>query len=176
MGQRQPLRLVHQQDFDLSIDQISKVEGHAAIELTVRRGKVKELKFKVTDYKRFYTQAIQGKPISAVPQHVARICGTCSNAHLLCSIKALEKALDITPSPQTMLLRKLLTYGLMIRDHALHLYLFALPDILGKDSIFDFSEGNPHEHQFLHDAFTVKAAGNSLSIYAGGRSVHAPYP
>ncbi len=167
---------MHQLDFDLNIDQVSKIEGHAAIDLTVRGGKVKDLKFSITDYKRFYTQAIRNKAISAIPQHVARICGTCSNAHLLCSIKAIERALNIKPSPQTMVLRKLVTYGLMIRDHALHLYLFALPDVLGKDSIFDFDEKQEKEHTLLHDAFAVKSAGNTLSIWAGGRSVHAPYP
>lgn len=167
---------MHQLDFDLNVDQVSKIEGHAAIDLTVREGKVKDLRFKITDYKRFYTQAIRGKVIAAVPQLVARICGTCSNAHLLCAIKCIEKALSISPSEQTMILRKLLTYGLMIRDHALHLYLFSLPDVLGKDSIFDFDENDPKEHDLLHDAFAVKSAGNALAIWSGGRSVHAPFP
>ena len=163
-------------DFDINLSEISKIEGAASLEIKVRNKKIKDLKFKISEWKRFYTQAIRGKPIIAIPQLVSRICGTCSNAHLLCAIEAIEKGLNITPSPQTILLRKLLCYGLIIRDHALHLYIFSLPDLFGKNSILDFDENNPIEHQLLEDAFAVKEAGNQLSIIVGGRSVHAPYP
>lgn len=162
--------------FDLSLDRITKVEGSASLEVHVREGKVEETHFSITEYKRFYTQAMQGKNIMSLPQLLARICGTCSNAHLLCSIEACEKALGITPTPQTNLLRVLTMYGLVIRDHALHLYLFALPDIVGKDSFLAFDENNPAEHQMLHDGFEIKAAGNFLATLVAGRSVHALYP
>lgn len=167
---------MHQSSFDLSVEEISKIEGNAGIEVKVRDGKVEDLKLSLADYKRFYTQAIRGKPIAGVPQLLARICGTCSNAHLLCSIESVEKGIGIETSEQTKLMRRLVTNGLMVRDHALHLYVFSLPDVLGKDSILDFDEHDPHEHELLHDTFTVKAAGNQLSIAFGGRSVHAPYP
>lgn len=163
-------------DFDINLSEISKIEGAASLTIKVRGRKIEDLKFSISEWKRFYTQAVRGKPILAVPQLLSRICGTCSNAHLLCAIEAVEKALNITPSPQTLLLRKLLHYGLIIRDHALHLYIFTLPDYLGKNSILEFDENNPIEHQFLEDAFAVKEVGNQLSIIIGGRSVHAPYP
>jgi coenzyme F420-reducing hydrogenase alpha subunit len=47
---------------------------------------------------------------------------------------------------------------------------------LGKDSIFNLDKNEEKEHQLLHDTFTIKAAGNELSLVFGGRSVHAPYP
>ena len=159
-------------DFDLNVEGISKTEGHASLEVRVRNGKVETVKLKVVENKRFFTQAVRGKDFKLLPQTVSRICGTCSIAHQLCSIEAIERALGIKPSHQTILLRKLLMYGLMIRDHALHLYFFSLPDIFGKDSILEF-EGK--EHKFLHDAFDVKYAGNSLSKLIGGRAVHPPF-
>lgn len=162
--------------FDLTLEHITKVEGSAALELRVKNNKVEHVHFKITEHKRFFTEAIKGKPIAALPQLLARICGTCSNAHLLCSIEACEHALGITPSAQTMLLRSLTMYGLMIRDHALHLYLFSLPDIYGKDAFLDFDENDPHQHQLLHDAFEIKAAGNFLAVLISGRSVHALHP
>lgn len=160
---------------DINLDEISKIEGSAGLDVHIEDGKVQKVNFKITEYKRFYTQAIRGKPVLAVPQLVARICGTCSNAHLLCSIKAIERALGLEVSPQTKILRTLTAYGLMIRDHGLHLYLFALPDLFAKDSLFDLDENIPAEHVYLDDAFAVKAAGNHLSVYTAGRSVHGPY-
>ncbi|MEM5825979.1 MAG: Ni/Fe hydrogenase subunit alpha [Candidatus Aenigmatarchaeota archaeon] len=157
-------------DFDLSLDKISKIEGSASLEIKIRKNQVKKVKLKVTENKRFYTQAIRGKNCLAVHQIVSRICGTCSVAHLLCCIEAVEKALNIKPSEQTMLLRKLALYGTMIRDHALHLYFFALPDILGIDSILEIDDT-----KILEQAFRVKAAGNSLASLIGGRAIHPSY-
>lgn len=161
--------------FDLSVNEISKIEGKARLLVVVKDDVIETVQFSITEFKRFYTQAIRGKDVAGVPQLTARICGTCSNAHLLCAIKAIENALQIAPSDQTLKLRKLLNYGLIIRDHALHLYFFALPDILGVDSLLDLDENNDEYHQILHDAFEIKSAGNALGKTIGGRSVHAPF-
>lgn len=167
---------MHEGSFDIKLGEISKVEGRASLDIKIRKGKVAHLKFKITEYKRFYTQAIRGKEIKSIPQMVSRICGTCSIAHLLCSIEAIEKALQIKNSKHTQTLRRLLMNGLIIRDHALHLYFFILPDLLGKDSVLDFDVNNQLEHILLDDAFQIKKAGNLLSSWIGGRSVHSPYP
>ena len=167
---------MHSADFDLSIDHLSKVEGSASLDVHVRGGRVEHVNFKIAEYKRFFTKAMEGKPLIALPQLLSRICGTCSNAHILASIEAAEHAIGIEPSEQTKILRHLTMYGLNIRDHALHLYLFVLPDVYGKDAFLDFDENDPVEHQILHDGFGIKAAGNHLAMLIAGRSVHATYP
>lgn len=154
-------------DLDISLNKISKIEGSASLEIKIRKNQVKKVKLKITENKRFYTQAIRGKNCLDVHQIVSRICGTCSIAHLLCCIEAVEKALNIRVSEQTMLLRKLALYGTIIRDHALHLYFFVLPDILGIDSILEIEDT-----KILEQAFRVKAAGNSLTSLIGGRAIH----
>jgi len=163
---------MHQENFDIDIKHLSKVEGHTDLRIKVRKGKVEDVKLKIMENKRFYTQAIRGKPFLSIPQIVSRICGTCSVAHMTCCIEAIEKALGVKPSEQTMLLRKLNMYGTMIRDHAMHLYLFCLPDFFGKDSVLDFDES---QHKLIHQAFAVKSAGNHLSTLIGGRAIHSPF-
>ncbi len=162
--------------FDLNMEHITKVEGNASLSLKVENGKVTDVKFAIMEYKRFFTQALQGKDVNAVPSHLARICGTCSNAHIICSIEACENALGIEPSEQTSRLRALVMHGLIIRDHALHLYLFSMPDIFGKDAFLDLDESDSAQHQLLHDGFDVKSAGNFLATIIAGRSVHATNP
>jgi coenzyme F420-reducing hydrogenase alpha subunit len=161
---------------DLRLDHITKVEGDASMDVVVEDGKVTNVKFAIIEYKRFFTEAMKGKNIAAIPAHLSRICGTCSNAHVMASIAACEDALGIEVTPQTKLLRKLTMHGLVARDHALHLYLFVMPDIYGKDAFLDFDENDPIQHQLLHDGFNVKAAGNHLSQIVAGRSVHATFP
>jgi len=158
--------------FDINIEQISKTEGHADIEVKIRKGKVEDVKLKINENKRFYTQAVRNRHFSSVPQFVSRICGTCSIAHLTCSIESIEKCLEITPTKQTELLRKLSVYGMMIRDHALHLYFFCLPDVFNTDSVFDFDES---KNYLIKQGFSVKSLGNNLSKVVAGRAVHPTF-
>jgi sulfhydrogenase subunit alpha len=162
--------------FDINLENISKTEGHANLAVQVRDGTVQDVKLEIIENQRFYEQAVRGQSITTAPQLMSRICGTCSIAHLLCCIEAIENGLGIKPSEQSAIMKKLTTYGLMIRDHALHLYFFSLPDLLGKDSILDFKEDNEFEHKLLHDSFDIKRAGNMLSTLIAGKAVHAPFP
>lgn len=163
---------MHKHNLDISIDKLSKIEGHADLDIKIREGKVEDVRLRVMDNRRFYEEAVKGKPYNAVPQLVSRICGTCSIAHLTACIEAVEKTLEINISPQTLLLRKLTMYSLMIRDHALHLYFFVLPDLFKLDSLLDLAEENK---ELIHKALHVKEAGNNLSKLVAGRAVHAPY-
>jgi coenzyme F420-reducing hydrogenase alpha subunit len=157
------------QDLDLNIDEISKTEGHMGIDIKVRKSQVEYARLKVKENKRFFTQGVIGKNFESLSQFLSRICGTCSISHSLCSLEAVEKAIGVNISDQVLTLRKLMMNGLMIRDHGMHLYLFCLPDILGKDSALDFEKS---DRKFLNQAFDVKAAGNNLSKIIGGRAVH----
>lgn len=162
---------------NITIDNITKIEGNAGLEVSVKDDKVVDLKFLIKDYRRFYTQAVKGKPYISTPSFLSRICGTCSVAHLFASIEAIEKSQGIKPSEQTMLLRRLAYDGLMIRDHALHLYFFVLPDVLGIDSILDIpDDDNDFGHTLLHDSFDIKRLGSQITDVIIGAAIHAPYP
>lgn len=166
---------MHRGSFDISIKELSKIEGHTDLNVSVKNGKVINCELQISENKRFFTFAALGKPALGVHQIVSRICGTCSIAHLMCCINCVENAFAVQPSEQTLGLRDLLLYGLNIRDHAMHLYLFCLPDVFGKDSILEFADEG-YEHGLVHKAFDVKSAGNDLCVLTGGRAVHAPFP
>src|SRR5271157_1893851 len=156
----------------MHLDKLSKIEGHGSLDIKIKDGKVAYVKLKITENKRFYTQAILGKPAMSLPMMTSRICGTCSIAHLTCCSEAVEHAIGYTPTDQTILLRKLSLYGMIIRDHALHLYLFCLPDLFGKDSILDFDKS---QDEMVRKAFAIKSSGNNLSKAISGRAVHSTF-
>ena len=162
---------------NITIENITKIEGTAGVEVTVENDKVTNLKFIIKDYRRFYTEAVLGKPYVASPSFLSRICGTCSVAHLFASLEAIEKSQDIVLTEQTRLLRRVAYDGLMIRDHALHLYFFVLPDVLGIDSILDIPDDHDDSgHILLHDSFDIKKLGTDISDVIIGAAIHAPYP
>src|SRR3989344_5741980 len=162
---------------EITIDNISKIEGTAGLAVTVENDAVVDLKFIIKDYRRFYTEAVKGKPFFSAPSFLSRICGTCSVAHLFASIEAIEKSQGILPSNQTKTLRRLAYNALILRDHALHLYFFVLPDVLGIDSILNISDDEDDPaHQLLHDSFAIKQLGTDLATIIVGAAIHAPYP
>ncbi|MBU0636987.1 nickel-dependent hydrogenase large subunit [Patescibacteria group bacterium] len=161
---------MHNNDLDINISKLSKIEGHTDLDIKIRNNKVEDVGLHVMENMRFFNQAVCGQSYSNAPQLVSRICGTCSIAHLTACIEAIEKALEIKPSEQTMILRKLTMYSMMIRDHALHLYFFVLPDIFNIDSALDMPK---EKMNLIHEALHIKEAGNNLSNLIAGRAVHA---
>ncbi|NTW22672.1 hypothetical protein HGA34_04010 [Candidatus Falkowbacteria bacterium] len=163
---------MHTCDLNVSINKLSKIEGHADLDVVIKDGKVVDVDLRVMENLRFFEEAVKGQSALAVPTLVSRICGTCSIAHLTACTEAVEKTLGIKITEQTSVLRKLTMHSLMIRDHALHLYFFVAPDLFGVDSALDI----PEEHkELIHQALHVKEAGNNLSTLVAGRSVHATY-
>jgi coenzyme F420-reducing hydrogenase alpha subunit len=162
---------------NITIDTITKIEGNAGLKVTIEDEAVKDLRFIVSDYRRFFTTAVKGRRMIAVPSFLSRICGTCSVAHLFASLMAVESAQGIVVTEQTKALRRLAYDGLMIRDHALHLYFFVLPDVLGVDSILDIGD-DPDDpgHTLLHDSFDIKRLGTDITNTVIGAAIHAPWP
>lgn len=158
-------------DFEINLKNISKIEGHTHLDLKVRKRKVEYCKLKISQNKRFFTDAIIGKKFNEAPALLSRICGTCSSAHVLASIETIEKAFGINVTKQTKILRNLLINANHLRDHAMHLYFFCLPDVFRKDSVLEF-EGDLHK--WIHYGMDVKDAGNFLSVIVGGRAIHPP--
>jgi len=164
---------MHKQDFGISLKGISKIEGHTHLDIKVRGGRVVSCQLKIAESKRFFSNAAVGLKFDVLPITMSRICGTCSSAHALCSIEALENALGVGDkiTEQTKMLRDLLVCSNHLRDHAMHLYFFCLPDIFGFDSVLDFPDS---KESWIHDGLHVKEAGNYVSTIVGGRAVHPP--
>jgi sulfhydrogenase subunit alpha len=165
---------MHHDNFSFSLNQITKIEGHARLDVEVVDRRVVKCRFAINDFKRFYTKAVEKKPAMAAPGLLSRICGTCSNSHIMASLKAVETALGVEISDTTRYRRELVNSGLLIRDHALHLIVFVLPDLYQVPSILDFDETDPAQKAMIENLFLLKAAGNHLAILSGGRAVHAP--
>jgi coenzyme F420-reducing hydrogenase alpha subunit len=162
---------------NIAIDTITKIEGNAGLKVVIEDDAVEDLQFIISDYRRFFTTAVKGKRVVAVPSFLSRICGTCSVAHLFASLMAIESTQGIAVTEQTKALRRLAYDGLMIRDHGLHLYFFVLPDVLGVDSILDVPD-DPGDlgHTLLHDSFDIKRLGTDISNAVVGAAIHAPWP
>jgi sulfhydrogenase subunit alpha len=124
----------------LNVHMVTRIEGHADINLIIKDDKIEELKWTIIESPRFFEAMLQGRNYPDVPYIASRICGICSIAHTTASLQAVEAAFGVKLSEQTVLLRKLLFNAEMLESHVLHTLFLAAPDFLGVDSVFPLVE------------------------------------
>ena len=118
---------------------------------------------------RFFEGFLVGRKYYEVPDLVARICGICPVSHMLTALKALEKALGINPTQQTKSLRRLMALSQILASHLVHLYMLALPDYLGYESVVGMM---PDYGQEIGRLLRMKTVANDLTRAIGGRALH----
>ncbi|MEM4347691.1 MAG: Ni/Fe hydrogenase subunit alpha [Candidatus Altiarchaeota archaeon] len=157
----------------ISLDTITKIEGHARLDVRVEKGEIKKVQVEVYEGARLFEGILKGRKYDDVHYLCSRICGVCSQAHLIGALKAIEEALGVEASEQTEFLRELLMIGQIIQSHSLHLYFLALPDYLGYDNAIDMASKYKEE---VRRALKIKRLGNEICTVIGGREIHSITP
>ena len=155
--------------YNIDIHHVTRVEGHGNIKISTKEGVVKEVKLEIVEANRFFERLVHGMLPHEVPWIVSRICGICCVGHQLTAIKAVEAALGVYPSPQTILLRKLFTESQFIQSHVLHVYFLAVPDFLGVQSVLPLASSHP---EVVKRALKLKKLANDYTAAIGGRMLH----
>ncbi len=153
----------------INIDYIARVEGEGSVKLEIKDGRLEDLKLNIWEPPRFFEGFLCGRRFDEVPDIVARICGICPVSHMSTSIRALEKALDITPSPEIVRLRKIMTLSQIVSSHLIHLYMLAMPDYFKLHSVVDMLPRFGSEIQRL---LKMKEVMNNITAQFGGRALH----
>jgi len=157
----------------IKIDYIAKIEGHASFLADIVRGEVEKAKIKVEEGARLIEGILRNREIEELPEIASRICGICPVVHYLTSLKAIEAALGVKISKQTLLLRKLMMAGQMLNSHSLHLFFFSCPDFLGLESDLELIKKCPVETSY---SIKIRDIGNKIVEIIGGRAVHPLTP
>lgn len=158
MGQRQ-----------VKVNYMARVEGETALDITINETEIEDLQLRLYEPPRFFQAFLIGRHFEEVPDLVARICGICPVSHMLTSMEAIEQALNVVPSAETLRLRELLALSQWIQSHTLHTYMLAAPDYLGYPSVIEMAS----EHkEIVEQALRLKRLGNDLTVLIGGREIH----
>ena len=117
----------------VTVDPLTRIEGHLGIEAVVHNGKVVQARCAGTLYRGF-EQILAGRdPLDAV-QITQRFCGVCPTAHALASSQCLDNAFGIMPPRNGRIIRNLIQGANYIQSHILHFYhLAALDFVRGPD-------------------------------------------
>ena len=147
----------------------TRIEGNADIHVDIEGGHIKAAHFSVHEFRGF-ERFMQGRRVEYVPHMVSRVCGLCSGAHQIASIKAIEHALAVQTPLSVQALREILVLGEWINSHALAYFFLSMPDFIGASGgVFELMKDNP---EITEDAFALRRAGLRIVQLLGKRTSH----
>lgn len=157
----------------IKIDHIAKIEGHAGFTAEIIDGQISQARLGVLEGARLLEGILRDRKYYEVSHITARICGVCPVVHTFTSLKALENALNIKISSQTLFLRELMMFGQIINSHALHIFFFSLSDFFNLDCDLDLIK--KYQDKAKH-SIAIREFGNKIIEIIGGRSIHPLTP
>lgn len=121
----------------ISIDPVTRIEGHLKIEVDVRGGKVKNSWSHGLLFRGFEV-ILKGRDPRDAVQITQRICGVCPTAHGTASSRALDAAFGVKPPTNGRIVRNLILGANYIQSHILHFYHLAALDYVKGPEVSPF--------------------------------------
>jgi F420-non-reducing hydrogenase large subunit len=113
---------------EITISPTTRIEGHGKVTIVLDdSGNVSQAYFRATEIRGF-DYFVLGMEADRLPFIVSRICGVCSTAHILASVKAIEAICKTEITETARKLRELLLMGQIISNHSLAFFFLTLPD------------------------------------------------
>jgi [NiFe] hydrogenase large subunit len=103
------------------IDPVSRIEGHLRVEVEVDGGLVTKAFSSATMF-RGIENILAGRDPHDAPLITQRLCGVCTYVHQLCSVRAIEDAVNVTITDNARKVRNLMLGVQYLHDHLVHFY------------------------------------------------------
>src|SRR5512143_4071599 len=119
----------------ISIDPITRLEGHGKIEIFLtEEGDVANTYFQIPELRGF-ERFVVGRPVEEMALLTNRICGVCPEAHHMAAAKAADAVYKVEVPRTGKMLRELLYSAFYATDHTTHFYALGGPDfVVGPDA------------------------------------------
>jgi len=153
---------------------LSRIEGHARVVIDIHDNEVFRADFQAMEMRGF-SHYVRGVPAEQITVIVPRICGVCSTAHQVASVKALEDVFGVVPPPLAEDIREVLLLGQLIQNQATSLFIFTMPDRVNASSLFELSRseaGKARAFSLAQMALRIRKIGTDLISLAGGQFIH----
>src|SRR5512135_1329572 len=105
----------------ITIDPITRIEGHLRIDCEVNNGKVSKA-WASGQMWRGVEQILLGHDARDAWAITQRICGVCTTVHAITSVRAVENALQMEVPLNAQYIRNLIITAHAIHDHIVHFY------------------------------------------------------
>lgn len=150
----------------ITIDPITRIEGHLKIEVETKNGRVTEAWSAGEMFRGLEKILIGRHPVDA--QHIMqRICGVCPAAHAQAATLCLDSAYGITPPDNGRLIRNLILGANYIQSHILHFYHLAALDYVDITAVAQYTGGCPEMQRikgWVLNALEQAKAGEPVAV------------
>ena len=128
----------------ITIDPVTRIEGHLKVEVTVDEGVVREAHCSGTLFRGLELILLGRHPFDA-QRITQRICGVCPTSHSTASSLALDAACGVDRNiPENgRLLRNLILGANFLQSHILHFYHLAALDYVDVTAVADYDGDDP---------------------------------
>ncbi len=105
----------------ITIDPITRIEGHLKIDVEVDGGKVKNA-WASAQMWRGIEVILKGRDPRDAWVFAQRFCGVCTTVHAIASVRAVENALNIEIPLNAQYVRNIILCAHALHDHIVHFY------------------------------------------------------
>ncbi|MCP4128676.1 MAG: nickel-dependent hydrogenase large subunit [Gammaproteobacteria bacterium] len=166
----------------ITVDPITRIEGHLRIDVEVDEGKVTKA-WSSGQMWRGIEQILVGRDPREAWTYTQRFCGVCTTVHAITSVRAVENALGLEVPVNAQLIRNIIQTAHAIQDHIVHFYhlsavdwvdvvsaLDADPVATSKlaESLSDWSLNGPHEMKAVQERLKTFVGSGQLGPFASG--------
>jgi hydrogenase large subunit len=166
----------------VTIDPVTRIEGHLRIDLEVDGGKVKNAWSSGTMWRGIET-ILQGRDPREAWIFTQRICGVCTTVHAMASVRSVENALGLEVPLNAQYIRNLIVLAHALHDHIVHFYHLSALDWVDVTSALEADPAatsrlaeslSPWKHNSTRELAAVKeklagfVAGGQLGIFQNG--------
>ncbi len=166
----------------ITVDPITRIEGHLRIDVEVDDGKVSKA-WSSGQMWRGIEKILVGRDPREAWTYTQRFCGVCTTVHAIVSVRAVENALGLEVPVNAQLVRNIIQTAHAIQDHIVHFYhlsavdwvdvvsaLDADPVAASKlaESLSDWHLNGPHEMKAVQDRLKTFVGSGQLGPFASG--------
>lgn len=128
----------------ITIDPVTRIEGHLKVEAMVENGEVKDARSSGTLFRGFEV-ILRGRDPRDASQLTQRICGVCPQTHATASVLCLDSAFGIGDkiTDNGRIVRNLLLGANFIQSHVLHFYHLAALDYVDVTKVAHYEGSHP---------------------------------
>ncbi len=130
----------------ISIDPVTRIEGHLAVRVDVSQGKVTDA-FCAGEMFRGFEQIMRGRHPMDAQQITQRICGVCPLEHGVASAMAQDVAYGVQPSYNGTLMRNIVQAANFLHSHILHFYVLSAVDFIDVTAILSYGGKDAGMHE-----------------------------
>jgi hydrogenase large subunit len=166
----------------ITIDPITRIEGHLRIDCEVDGGKVTKA-WSSGQMWRGIEIILKGRDPRDAWMFAQRICGVCTTVHAIASVRAVENALDLEVPLNAQYIRNMIVAAHGIHDHIVHFYQLAALDWVDIVSalkgdpagaaklgatLSDYKGNSTPDIQSVKDKLQTFVNGGDLGVFASG--------